>query len=503
MLCRRYRLPLFLTLALAACAGDEAAVEPAALQISIGDTVVRVVVGESTDVEVSLERTGYDGPVDVVVADLPPFVTAEAATIPESGTSATLRISAAPNAVLEGPLTFSVQAWAEGDVRSSADTTLYVAGLPGTPDYALGPRGVYSFDLAHGATDHPSDAILDSKRRLVIVGWGNSSGPEPTSAAWVVRLNADGSLDESFGSGGKVVGLLNGHPSSTAQAVVEDESGGYRILVYHYGSELPSCIAALDEGGDLIESFGTGGFSPSFAPAFDLVRRGGSTIAIGYTAATAIDDSGQIDSNFDFPFSGSVGAAAEIDNELLLGVGASDFEIYRTTANGAIDETFGDGGVLAFPNLPDHPAGAVVHQVEVGAAGTVVASGSALITEGFEGDRTPVLLRFDTDGSPDESFGNGGVALVLPEGKTGYMGYEGAVALDSQGRAITFVMQDSPYEWMFKRFLPDGSPDPSFGTDGAAKARVLAGTLLIDDKAGQLIAVRHVFGLVTIQRLWL
>jgi uncharacterized delta-60 repeat protein len=81
---------------------------------------------------------------------------------------------------------------------------------------------------------------------------------------------------------------------------------------------------------------------------------------------------------------------------------------------------------------------------------------------------TPRLVRLDADGRPDTSFGADGAIDVAPQ--SAFQFFEG-LALQPDGR-IVGVGTPAPDAWpepvLARRFLPDGSPDPSFGDNGQA-----------------------------------
>ena len=72
-------------------------------------------------------------------------------------------------------------------------------GAPGDLDPAFGVGGRVTTDLG-GATDQARAVVVQPDGKIVAAGL--SSGP--TSAGALVRYNADGTLDPSFGSGGIV-----------------------------------------------------------------------------------------------------------------------------------------------------------------------------------------------------------------------------------------------------------------------------------------------------------
>jgi uncharacterized delta-60 repeat protein len=126
------------------------------------------------------------------------------------------------------------------------------------------------------------------------------------------------------------------------------------------------------------------------------------------------------------------------------------------SAEGGLDRGFANQGYLTTrlgaATSPGVSLDAVVRQAD----GKLVVGGSV--------DDHPVAARFLADGTPDSSFGSGGVARL-----TSVSGFSGAaVALDAGGRVLVAGGKGSPLTAVVVAFTPAGSPDPSFGTGGVA-----------------------------------
>ncbi|HEY7151794.1 MAG TPA: hypothetical protein VH391_08930 [Solirubrobacterales bacterium] len=203
-----------------------------------------------------------------------------------------------------------------------------------------------------------------------------------------------------------------------------------------------------------------------------------------------------------------VAAGAAADNSL--------FGVARYRGSGRLDRSFsGDGKVTT-----EFPGSGIVFQwpssVAIDSRGRIVAAGGECTYDDYPqeggtiiGCETPVA-RYMPDGSPDTSFGGDGkvatdfggtnransVAIdskdriviagegvvaryrqngtLDPSFSTGGVAtpptpaYLTSVAIDSQGRIV--ALGDRPagdgYRFVLMRFLPDGSPDPSFGNGG-------------------------------------
>ncbi|WP_354699363.1 tail fiber protein [Paraconexibacter sp. AEG42_29] len=107
------------------------------------------------------------------------------------------------------------------------------------------------------------------------------------------------------------------------------------------------------------------------------------------------------------------------------------FAVSRTDASGALVTSFGTGGVasvnvtaapFAAPPAGTAPTGTteIARSIALQADGKIVIAGTAEATGGADSrDTDAVVVRFNTDGTPDATFGTGGVArLNLSDGRT-------------------------------------------------------------------------------------
>jgi uncharacterized delta-60 repeat protein len=160
-----------------------------------------------------------------------------------------------------------------------------------------------------------------------------------------------------------------------------------------------------------------------------------------------------------------------------------DFAIARYNSDGTLDKTFGVGGKVQtdFPNLA-----AVASSVVVQPDGKIVVAGGAFPLFTFLGDFK--VVRYNSDGSLDTSFGDGGVVTTtFPEGS-----YAFDVALQDDGKIIaagTVFVDFNPGEssntdFALARYNPDGTPDATFGNGGQVSTDFLG---LEDDSFSILI----------------
>lgn len=184
-----------------------------------------------------------------------------------------------------------------------------------------------------------------------------------------------GSLDPTFGDGGIVI--TNGDGFLAGDAILQPNGD---ILVSVGGGTSPGVLRYLPNG-SLDPSFGTGGFAP-----------------ISSSTVTA----------------GADGLALQSNGKILVASGATNssdtqqgLDVARLNPNGALDTTFGAGGIEFVPLA----AGEVSDDaVLVESGGDILTGGSNSVDLG-RGHvvNTGVVVRLTSSGSPDATFGSGGI----------------------------------------------------------------------------------------------
>ncbi len=151
---------------------------------------------------------------------------------------------------------------------------------------------------------------------------------------------------------------------------------------------------------------------------------------------------------------------------VMVGGTFADFVVARFDANGVLDATFGDAGIVTTDMIPDKQEEALA--VAIAADGGIVVAGYS----GF--DATVALARYLPDGSLDPAFGSGGRVVGTLPGRGYAMAIEpdGAIVVagesDVQGRGDDFE------DLLVARFRPDGTLDPTFGDGGQVRTDVAA-----------------------------
>ena len=134
----------------------------------------------------------------------------------------------------------------------------------------------------------------------------------------------------------------------------------------------------------------------------------------------------------------------------------------RFNADGTVDTTFGNStipGVVKLDNLvpPNRMEG--IESMQVLDDGSIVATGTSLVNSPLQG----FVIKMDSGGTLDASFGSGGLVLV-PATQLH------ALVVDSQGRIVVAGehIAAGVYTANVLRFNANGTPDMDFGSSGIA-----------------------------------
>ena len=252
---------------------------------------------------------------------------------------------------------------------------------------------------------------------------------------------APGGLDPSFGTGGRVVTDFN-LSTDIANAIALQADGKLVVVGTTYTnndySDEDFAIARYNPDGSLDTSFGTNGRVTT-----------------------------------DFPGLAAVASSVLVqpDGKILVAGGAfplftflGNFELARYNPDGSLDAGFGDGGIVTTVFPHGSYASALVLQPD----GKIVAAGTDYVNFSSEAnsDTDFAIARYEADGSPDSSFGNGGqvstdferlnddafAVLIRPDGRI--------VVVGSSRDRLT------DYDFAAARYLANGQLDPAFGTGG-------------------------------------
>lgn len=221
---------------------------------------------------------------------------------------------------------------------------------------------------------------------------------------------------------------------------------------------LASAPAAPAAPSDLDATFGSGGKVRSdFGPSANRVN------------AVAIQQDGKI-----------------VTAGNIAGLGGDDILLTRFNPDGSPDASFGVAGrVITMIGAGSDEA----HAIALQADGKIVVAGDTYAGLATDGD--VAILRYNPDGSPDGSFGAGGVTTI-PIGAWPDSAHDVAIQPDGKIVAAGYHSSAGDYQIAVVRVGETGSPDNSFDGDGIRTLNVSAGSdsleSLLIEPGGSILA---------------
>lgn len=390
---------------------------------------------------------------------------------------------------------------------------------PGDLDPTFGTGGIARVD--YGGHDDGEALAVQPDGKIVVGGKASFPGSD---AVGVARLNPDGSLDTSFGHGGRIFANLFPYFFQVEDLALQPDG---KIVVggsvdRGLGSSYDFWLLRLNPNGSHDLGFGTGGvvMTGLFFSSFDRlialeVQDDGRILAAGGLKRTPDEDfhfvvvrylpDGQLDLDFGTdgkaitdPMPGDShieDIALQPDGKIVAtGFSFSEYALVRYDSQGRLDPSFGGDGIVlstASPYRAAYPLAVVVQP-----DGKIVAGGFALSSGP---DSHFALWRFLPDGSLDPDFGVGGRSLTDFSGRNDLIH---ALALQADG-GIVAVGQTQPNQsilsdFALARYTSDGQLDPDFGTGGTVVTDFFGGYDVAMDVAslpdGRLVVTGEVQG---------
>ncbi len=289
-------------------------------------------------------------------------------------------------------------------------------------------------------------AVVQPDGKVVLAGFVADRTPHPiwwTMDFLALRLNLDGGLDQSFGTGGIVQTPidLGGTNWDHADAVALGPDGSVVLAGKAWKNTGEADLAFVR-------------YTPSGALDTSFSGNGILTINMG-------------------PDNALGGVAVQPDGKIVaVGHARSGFMVIRLLPNGTLDQSFGAGGIVD-TNVGDSAYRDSAAAVVVLGDGKIVVAG----TSGFDyPSYTPVsmdfaVVRYLPDGQRDPTFGSEGIVVTpgpkaevalglapAPDGKIVVAGYGGWPTIPR------YTNGESSFQ--LARYLPSGALDGTFGAGG-------------------------------------
>jgi len=358
----------------------------------------------------------------------------------------------------------------------------------GDLDQTFGVNGSTITDLGIGY-DQCSGLVIQPDQKIVIAGRGYiDNGWYPT----LIRMNTDGTLDNTFDSDGIAKGDVPHSTSFYAEAdALALQPDGKFLYAFHldfFGQD-GLAVTRFNSDGSIDNDFGSNGTATQLVMTESnysnslLLQANGKILITGSgqafdnapssMIAVRFDADGQLDQSFAengiFVFNHGTNsriydAKQDGDGKIVMACSSSyssywDYVIVRLNEDGSFDETFGEAGIASFniSDSYDSPKFLTLRE-----DGSVIVVGYAYSDDGSNMNMAMVSLT--SGGVIDTAFGNEGI-VVTPFGDGDDIAESVTIAPDGK-ILVAGYHEDFYFFGAVLRFNANGELDTSFGTDG-------------------------------------
>ncbi|MES2617418.1 MAG: T9SS type A sorting domain-containing protein [Bacteroidota bacterium] len=300
----------------------------------------------------------------------------------------------------------------------------------GTLDNSFSDDGYLVSDFGK-KDNYCSEVIIHANGQMTIVG--RTGGTDYFYDLALARLNDDGTYDNTFGNGGKLIIHADTVEYNFSAANIQSDN---KIVLAGYGRKstlgtYDFMVMRLNTDGSVDSAFATNG-----------------KLRYGYTSLNASVRDIALDANGKLiVVGGSIRGALD-----------SDFAIARINTDGTLDTDFSLDGkaTIVFNNNEEQGAAAVTVQKD----GKIVMAGSA----SYQGRYGVGLTRMNDNGTQDNTFSQDGLQTRRVYNDF----YANDMALDSAGRIFVCGQMYASGKSMFAimAFNADGSYNNNFGYNG-------------------------------------
>ena len=285
--------------------------------------------------------------------------------------------------------------------------------------------------------NYSSGIVLLNDGKFIVAGVATINNEE---RMFLIRYNQDGIQDASFGTNGIATYSINSGGSRASKVVIQPN--GKIVIVGYSGSSTTNkkqVVVRFNSDGSFDTSFGNGGVVTVEIP---------DNYTLG--ASIALQNDGKILTG---GYMTNVPGPPSSNTFYLL---------TRFNSDGTLDTTFDGDGFKTIPFVTTGTYYQGFNKLALQTDGRILALGYSNI-----------LYRFNTDGSLDTSFDGDGSRPALNGSSNANdltVTPSGKITVVGQTPVNTFV-----YNYRTARYLPDGSPDTSYGNGGNLDINIESG----------------------------
>lgn len=333
--------------------------------------------------------------------------------------------------------------------------SLAIAQSPGELDKSFGNGGKVNVGIM-GYMDVAKSSALQKDGKIVVVGYGQES-PAKQKGLSMARYMPNGELDYDFGHLGIVVSKLSDIEGEAHSVAIQQDDKivvtGYSISSATNNEEIT--VVRFNPNGSIDETFGDNGIViTELSNEKDIgesvvIQPDGKIVVVGTTYHTP----------------------------------SLDIVLVRYNEDGTTDYGFGSAGIV----ITDINSG-----LDIGKS-VVVQPDSKIVVGGYThvGEKFYMtLLRYNSNGDLDPSFGQNGIVITDINGRRGEMD----LAIQRDGKIVLVAPSEinGSHHFTVVRFNPNGSLDKNFGKNGITKTIIgnhsEAESVALDSKGNIIVA---------------
>ncbi|MBU1097058.1 MAG: T9SS type A sorting domain-containing protein [Bacteroidetes bacterium] len=329
--------------------------------------------------------------------------------------------------------------------------SIQIFGQDGSLDLSYNDDGWVSTVIGPKASSS-NDVGTQSDGKIIIAGNVYNGSNNDFGIA---RYNSNGSIDQTFGTDGITIAQIGPNMDIAVKLAIQQDDkivvGGYAINAATNNNDF--ALLRLHADGKIDSAFGTNGrVFTAIGEHQDYltnikIQKDGKIVAVGYPQGNAL---------------------------------TVDGIIIRYLQSGELDQSFGNGGIV----ITDYNGGSdAFNSIAFQKDGKILAVGYTNNKTSFRMEM--FLVRYNADGSLDNSFGtNGMVTNTNPNSYAG-VGYD--VKVQKDGKILVIAEDSKKFEIAVFRYNTNGAIDADFGTNGIVNTKVgtslqdTPNTLLIQD----------------------
>jgi uncharacterized delta-60 repeat protein len=361
------------------------------------------------------------------------------------------------------------------------------AAAPGELDSRFGTGGIVYTPITDSAFYLGTLTMrVQPDGKVVVGGRIYDDDADNDASFFIARYNPNGTLDTSFGADGKVVGPYYSGAAMVANAIALQADGKIIAVGFGFDGGNGFAVYRYNANGTLDMSFGkdgkvitTVGSRFGIARSVEVQPDGKIVVAGNAESMEGISDFAVVryhpDGSLDTSFNGtgkvvtSFGNYAEAfrgvlqpDGKIVVagnaktGQSSSAYAVVRYNTDGSLDPSFGADGI-------------VLHALSLGISSlrdVVLQPDGKIVASGWIYNEGAGIVRYNANGSIDTSFAANGIFRTPENFNIG-----NGIALQSDGKLVAFGYALADHTagiagFAIARLNPNGTWDTGFGTNG-------------------------------------